>query len=516
VGGIVKKGVGLVQKVVCSSGGGGASGLAKTLAGAAAAAATFDLAAHWIIGAASKITGAIVAVITHSSSPQLTAGWFKQAFEPLAALGAVLALLVTLIAFTSAAVRRNPAALAATISGVVRAGLGTGLLIALTTVALQISDAISSDVIRSSHETFWSQVGGAWGSSGFGGFGSSALAMLMAVIQIVAGVIVWLELAVRNAAICIAVLFFPVALAASIWPALGGWSTRLGRLLFLFVILKPVTVIVLAFAGDAALAGLSLNGTLGSSAGTIIAAITIFALAALAPWALMLIVGADAESAAMGAGFRAAAGHAMSDGARMPGRLGGRLRNGRTRGGSSFGAGTGGLLPSARGAGRGRGPRGSGGAGGGGRRGGPGPVPPGGGAPSSPEPVGSSKSSDASAGSGSPGVSGHGSRGAAAGSDSPAAGAVAVAAGLGGGRTRRADSSPVPRPPGADGQPPASGGTTRMPAPSKRDASGKRGATASPGTASEALATEPTMPAPARPPDVRQPARPQPKSRRSR
>ncbi|MDQ6606098.1 MAG: hypothetical protein M3Z06_06070, partial [Actinomycetota bacterium] len=324
VGGVVKKGAGLVEKVICSSGSGGAAGkLAKAAAGAGAGAAMFDLAAHWMMGAAEKITGAIVQVITHSTSPQLNAAWFQRSFAPTAAIGAGLALLVTLIALTSAAIRRDPAALAATLSGILRAGLGTGLLIALSTLGLQISDAISADVISTSHQTFWSQVGHAWGSSGFGGFGSSALAMLMAIIQGIAGVLVWLELAVRNAAIYLAVLFLPVALAASIWPNLAGWTSRLGRLLFLFVILKPVTLIVLAFAGNAALAGLSLNGSLAASAGTIIAAITIFALAAMTPWALMLIAGADAESAAIGAGVRAAAGHARSDGATTLGRVGG-------------------------------------------------------------------------------------------------------------------------------------------------------------------------------------------------
>ena len=328
--------------------------------GAAAAAATFDLAAHWMIGAATKLTGAIVAMITDSTSPQLTAAWFQRSFAPMAALGAALALLVTLIALTSAAVRRDPSALAGTLTGILRAGLGTGLLIALTTLALQISDAISADVIRSSHQTFWSQVGQAWGSSGFGGFGSSALAMLMAIVQVIAGVIVWLELAVRNAAIYLAVLFFPVALAASIWPSLAGWTSRLARLLFLFVILKPVTLIVLAFAGNAALAGLSLNGSFASSAGTIIAAITIFALAAMAPWALMLIVAADSESAMVGAGVRAAAGHARSDGAATLGRVGGRVRSGAARAGGALGA-AGGAIRGAAGGRAGGGPSGSGG-----------------------------------------------------------------------------------------------------------------------------------------------------------
>ncbi|MGA2015212.1 MAG: hypothetical protein ABSH51_32440, partial [Solirubrobacteraceae bacterium] len=378
VGGIMKKGTGLVEKVICSGGGGGAAGtLGKAAVGALAGAAVFDLAAHWMIGAATKVTDAIVSMITSSTSPQLNAAWFQRSFVPMAGLGAALALLVTLIALTSAAVRRDPAALAGTLTGILRAGLGTALLIALTTLALDVTDAISADVIRSSHQTFWSQVGHAWGSSGFGGFGSSALAMLMAIVQVIAGVIVWLELAVRNAAIYLAVLFFPVALAASIWPALAGWTSRLGRLLFLFVILKPVTLIVLAFAGNAALAGLSLNGSFASSAGTIIAAVTIFALAAMAPWALMLIVAADSESAAIGAGVRAAAGHARSDGAATLGRAGGRLRGGAAAAGGALGA-AGGAIRSGAASRRGPGSSGSSPSGGSGGSGG------GGGGPTGP------------------------------------------------------------------------------------------------------------------------------------
>ena len=210
IGGVIKKGIGGVTNLICSSSGSGAgSTLVKTAVGGVAAAATFDLAARWMIAAAQKITGAIVSTIATSASLQLTAAWFQRSFAPMAALGAALALLVTLIALTSAAARRNPAALAGTLAGIVRAGVGTGLLIALTTLALQITDGISADVIRTSHQTFWSQVGTAWGSSGFGGFGSSALAMLMAILQVIAGVIVWLELAVRNAAIYLTVLFFP-------------------------------------------------------------------------------------------------------------------------------------------------------------------------------------------------------------------------------------------------------------------------------------------------------------------
>jgi len=67
--------------------------VAKTAVGAVTAAATFDLAAHWIISAAQKITAVIVAAITSSTSPDLESAWFERSFAPMAALGGALALL---------------------------------------------------------------------------------------------------------------------------------------------------------------------------------------------------------------------------------------------------------------------------------------------------------------------------------------------------------------------------------------------------------------------------------------
>jgi type IV secretion system protein TrbL len=502
IGGVIKKGIGGVTNLICSSGSSGGVGgtLVKTAVGGVAAAATFDLAARWLIAAAQKITGAIVSTITSSTSPQLTAAWFQQSFAPMAALGAALALLVTLIALTSAAARRDPAALAGTLAGIVRAGVGTGLLIALTTLALQVSDGISADVIRTSHQTFWSEVGQAWGSSGFGGFGSSALAMLMAILEVVAGVIVWLELAVRNAAIYLAVLFFPVALAASIWPTLAGWTSRLARLLFLFVILKPVVLIVLAFAGNAALAGLSLNGSLPSSAGTVIAAITIFALAAMAPWALMLIVAADAESAAVGAGVRAAAGHAVSDSAASLGRVGGRVRGGASRASGAIGSAGG----SIRGTGRNRpggGPSGLGGPRGGGGGGGTPPGPSG----YSPTSPGGDSDPDSNGAGAAPAQRGRtGQPGRASGATAGAApqGAVALAAGLTSAAGGRGSS------PGAGENPTPtvgrnSGGTTRAPSrkPSRPESGGP------PSSAGRSRAASPASPGRSpKPSPVRRPA----------
>jgi len=355
IGGVIST----ITNAGCHVGGAIVSGIGSVVSGVGNT--ILDAIAGWLIGAATAITKFVAAQMTSTTTPALESSWFAGQFAPIAALGAALALLVTLIALASAAVRRSPEALASTLVAVVRAGFGTGVIVALTVIGLRIADAISTDVLTSSPDAFWNTVATAWGHQGFGGFGSSALAALIALVEVFGALLVWLELIVRDAVIYIAVLFFPVALAASIWPPLAGWTGRLGRLLLLFVMLKPVTLIVLSLAGNAAASGLSLAAGASQSVGTILAAVVIFALAAFAPWALMYLLSADAESAWTAGALRGGTSGAVAGTQGRSLRNGGglaNLRSGATGGGgggSGGGAGDG-LSPAAGGGGGGTSP----------------------------------------------------------------------------------------------------------------------------------------------------------------
>jgi len=316
-----------------------------------AGSSILDAVATWVITAATTITGFIAKEMAATSTPQLTSSWYTAQFAPMAALGGGLALLVTMIALASAALRRNAEELARTVTGIVRAGLGTAVVVALTMIALRIADGISSQILANSQTAFWTELAKAWGHSQFAGFGSSMLAALIALLEVLGALAVWLELIVRNGVIYIAVLFFPVALAAAIWRPLSGWPGRLAKVLFLAIILKPVALIVLSLAGNAAAAGISGSQGLSTSIGTILAGVVIFALAAFAPWTLMFLLAADTETAwqanalrmglpstkEMGSSARGAAGSAA-------GAVGGGIASLRSRfsGGSSGGSGGGG------------------------------------------------------------------------------------------------------------------------------------------------------------------------------
>ena len=445
---VIGEAVSAITNGLCEAGSaaGEVAGAVGGLVGEAASGAVssvLDSVSEWMIAAATQVTGFVAREMTRTTTPHLSSAWFAAQFAPMADLGAALGLLVALVALASAAVRRSPDALAGTLAGIIRAGLGTGLLVALTMIGLAIADEISNAVLSGSPHAFWATVAHSWGAHGFGGFGSSALAMLIALVEVFASLFVWLELVVRGAAIYLAVLFFPVVLAAAIWPALASWPARLGRLLLLFVVLKPVAIIVLAFAGNAAAAGLSFGaGGVSGSVGTILAATVILGLAAFAPWTLMYLLAVDAESAYMSAGMRASAGSATTGKEGRSVRTAGGLRSSGSQSGagSAGGAAAGGPGGTALASGGpGGDPSGSGGPGGSGPGGsGPGGAPDGGGGGAGPaggpSPGGSSPMGEGAgmAGGGADGTLPVGAQNIGTGSIGAAAGMSARSAGAGG------------------------------------------------------------------------------------
>ena len=115
--------------------------------------------------------------------------------------------------------------------------------------------------------------------------------------------LVWIELAVRSAAIAVATLFLPLALAGSALPATAHWARRLGETLAALVLSKLTTIVaVLTLA----------VGTFGEPSdglASIVEGITLLGLAAVAPLALarilpMVEAGAVAHLDGLGAPLR--------------------------------------------------------------------------------------------------------------------------------------------------------------------------------------------------------------------
>jgi hypothetical protein len=162
--------------------------------------------------------------------------------------------------------------------------LFTGVSVQLVALGLAATDQASAMVLDAAgdptHHLLLNLVAGLARTGGLGiaAFGAFLVVFTAAVVAFV----LWLELAVRSAAIAAASLFLPLALVGLAWPATAHWARRLGETLAALVLSKLVIASVLALAA----------GLLGSSSGVagVVEGVALLAVAAFAPFALLKIV----------------------------------------------------------------------------------------------------------------------------------------------------------------------------------------------------------------------------------
>jgi hypothetical protein len=184
----------------------------------------------------------------------------------------------------------------------------TAVAVSLVQLGLAVTDEMSAAVARgagldSGH--FLSSVVGALSAGGAAGQpGAPSFVVFLGAIAVVVGaVMVWIELLVRSAAVYVAVLFLPLALASLAWPAIAHWPRRLVDTLVALVLAKFVIVAVLSLAAGALAGGTGSTPTGASSGGggfaSVLGGAALMLLAAVAPWALFRLL-PFVESGAVG------------------------------------------------------------------------------------------------------------------------------------------------------------------------------------------------------------------------
>lgn len=160
----------------------------------------------------------------------------------------------------------------------------TGVVIELVSLGLQFTDQASVSLLAAGGdpaarafghiETALAPISPA--IAGFGGV------LVVAVVGLVA-FLLWVELAVRSAAVAVAALFLPLALSGLVWPATSHWARRLGETLAGLVLMKLVMAAVLALAG----------GALAATAGgisSVVEGLALLGLTAFAPFTLLRLI----------------------------------------------------------------------------------------------------------------------------------------------------------------------------------------------------------------------------------
>ncbi len=237
-------------------------------------------------------------VVNETAAPQLGSVWFSSAYWRMAAISALLTLPFLFAAAVQALVRSDIALLGRAAFGHLPLALvGVGIAAPLTMLLLSGTDELCALVWSPSATNGLTSLLTAGGVTRVVGFVDSPfLAFLLCLFTAGAGVVVWLELAMREAAVYIVVLLLPLAFAAMVWPARRVWATRALEMLFALILSKFAIVAVLGLGGTA------LDHVAGHGLDALLAGMVLVLLAAFAPWAVLRLVPlAEVASSAVGA-----------------------------------------------------------------------------------------------------------------------------------------------------------------------------------------------------------------------
>ncbi len=257
--------------------------------------------ASWVTNGATWLLGQIGSALQSSTQIDLGASWFTSHFETMAALAGVVIVPLLLLGIVQAIHRQSTSLLLRSILiNVPVALLLTGAAVKLVQLGLALVDAMSADVahgagLDTGH--FLTATTNALSGTAAGPATPAFVLFLGGLAVVFGSFLLWIELLVRAAAVYVAVLFLPLALASLAWPAVSHWCRRLVDTLVGLVLSKFVIITVLSLAVSALAGGTSGQGSGGGFSAVLGGAALLF-LAAAAPWALFRLL-PFAEAAAI-------------------------------------------------------------------------------------------------------------------------------------------------------------------------------------------------------------------------
>jgi hypothetical protein len=269
----------------------GATGIASSVAGFGVNT-VLNALGSWVSSGATWLLQQIGAVLTATTSIDLTASWFTSHYQAMAALAGVVVVPLLLLGIVQSVYRQNASALVRSVLvNVPLAVLLTAVAVKLVSLGLALTDAMSNAVasgagLDAGH--FMTSVIAAISGSAIVNAGAPAFLTFLGSLALVFGAfLLWIELVIRSAAVYVAVLFLPLALASLAWPAISHWCRRLADTLVALILGKFVIVSVLSLAAGA------LNDAGGSNGGgfsAVVGGAALLFLAAMAPWTLFRLL----------------------------------------------------------------------------------------------------------------------------------------------------------------------------------------------------------------------------------
>ncbi len=258
---------------------------------------------QWVASGAEWLLGQIGDVLVSTTTIDVGAAWFRTHYGQMTALAGVVILPLVLLSTIQAVLRQNPGQLVRTFLLQLPLALLLGVVaIQIVILSLSATDAMSDAVAGGTGADVTHLLSGvtqglvaAAGDPTIAGF----VLLLVALFVSVAAFVLWLELLIRAAAVYVAVLFLPLALATLVWPAVSHWCRRLVETLAALILSKFVIVATLSLAAGAVSSGTAGSGAHGYGFSAVLAGGALLVIAVFTPFAILRLIPA-VEAGAVG------------------------------------------------------------------------------------------------------------------------------------------------------------------------------------------------------------------------
>jgi hypothetical protein len=249
---------------------------------------------QWVASGAEWLLDQIGDVLSATTTVNVGASWFQTHYGQMTALAGVVILPLLLASTLQAILRQNPGQLVRTFL----VQLPLALLLAVVAIqivvlSLSATDAMSDAVAGGTNADVGSLLNGVTSglvSSAADPSIASFVVLLVALLIAVAAFVLWLELLIRAAAVYVAVLFLPLALATLVWPAISHWCRRLVETLAALILSKFVIVATLSLAAGALASGTAGSGADGAGFSSVLAGGALLLMATFAPFAILRMI----------------------------------------------------------------------------------------------------------------------------------------------------------------------------------------------------------------------------------
>jgi hypothetical protein len=258
---------------------------------------------QWVTRGAEWLLAQIGTVLSSTTTVDVGASWFRSHYATMTWLAGLVVLPLLLVSTLQAILRQDAGQLVrAFLFRLPMALLLSGVAIQLVVLALAITDSLSDAVAGGTGGDVTTLLSGV--TSGLvttardpsiAGFVLLLLGLLLAV----GAFVLWIELLIRSAAVYVAVLFLPLAMAALVWPAVSHWCRRLVETLAALILSKFVIVAVLSLAAGALASGTAGTGLHGAGFSSVLAGGALLLMATFVPFAILRLIPA-VEAGAVG------------------------------------------------------------------------------------------------------------------------------------------------------------------------------------------------------------------------